>query len=171
MKHFNIRRMFLFLSCIYVINLLVPINFSSCYANVTQDEWSIETIEQTIGIQDVGQYSSLTITNQNQLCVSYYDVYNSRLKYASYDGNNWQIDVIDNEGEVGQYSSLSITESGKKNIVYYDNLATSLKYAGWLSSFWQKEIETVEKTTGPFDVGQYSSLTLNDKNQLCVSLP
>ncbi len=59
---------------------------------------------------------------------SYYDVQNTQLKYALFDENEWQNEVVDDLGDVGQHSSLTVTPD-KVQIGYYDAKEGTLKFA------------------------------------------
>jgi hypothetical protein len=110
------------------------------------------------------------------------------LKYASWDGSNWQIQTIDSSPGAGLPSSLAIDKNGNPHIAYVyttqdkNNSAnygysSTLKYASWTGSSWN--IETIETYYGvgactiildshdnPHiayqDVGLYGSASLNE---------
>ena len=130
------------------------------------------TLAQTCAVIDaageIGQYSSLSLDQHNRPCVSYYDASNKQIKYASFDGTNWQKTIVQAGGAsgVGKFTSLSIDPSGRHSITCYDADRAALTYAGWLVPFWSQTTEVVHAGT---DVGKYSSLTRNHSGNLCVS--
>lgn len=129
----------------------------------------IETIEKPAESQDVGQFSALALNEHGQLCGSYYDVQESQLKFTCFDGDTWQIELLDTFGDIGQYSSFTDDQQGHRNLVFYDATRGALKYAGWLTPFRQAQIEVIEKAEKQHHVGQYSALAVEADNHLCVS--
>jgi hypothetical protein len=128
-------------------------------------EWLIQTVD--IGenfSNDVGEYSSIALDLQDVPHISYYDLGNGDLRFASWEAQEigtagiWRVETVDWNGNVGKYSSLAIDHDGMAHISYYDDSAHDLKYArqlvggGWL-------IETVDDSIS--DVGRYSSLNLD----------
>jgi hypothetical protein len=52
------------------------------------------------------------------------------LRYAFYDGQNWQIETVDKQGYSGFYNSIVVDESGNPHISYQGpNNIGQLKYA------------------------------------------
>jgi hypothetical protein len=80
--------------------------------------------------------------------ISYYDATNSALKYAHYNGQTWQIDVVDNSGNVGQYTSLALNEEGNPYISYYDATNWSLKIAWRVEGEWKVYLPFLVRSTG-----------------------
>jgi len=68
--------------------------------------------------------------------ISYYDSNNNALKFAYWDGSDWQIETVDNEGDVGTWTSLALNDNGVVHISYYDNTNKDLKYAT-CPSLWE----------------------------------
>jgi len=100
------------------------------------------------------------------LNVSYYDITNSRLKYAYFQNGSWEKEVVDDENSVGQYSSLFIDALSRKNISYYNATNGSLMYAGWLpNNLWTVNLDTVDTDD---DVGTYNHLQFDHLNRLNV---
>jgi hypothetical protein len=61
--------------------------------------------------------------------ISYYDASNGDLKYAYWDGSQWQIEVVESDGQVGEWTSLALDSAGNPHISYYDRSKGHLKYA------------------------------------------
>jgi pimeloyl-ACP methyl ester carboxylesterase len=130
------------------------------------NEWVVTTVDEE---SDVGKYSSIAFGTNGQPVISYYDQTNGNLKYAERYGENWTTETLVDFGNVGQYTSLAIDDLGRKSISYYDYTHGALGYVGWVELPWEITTEFVENTTGPEDVGQYSSLSFDQTNNAVAS--
>ena len=90
---------------------------------------------QTIWVQgsldaaaNVGDYCQIISDNDGQIHAVYYDTGATSLKYAKYDGTNWNVMYVD-EADVGEYCSIAVDASGNPHISYYDAANGNLKYA------------------------------------------
>ncbi|MEZ4638722.1 MAG: hypothetical protein R2873_27560 [Caldilineaceae bacterium] len=90
------------------------------------------------------RYNSLAEIG-GQPAISYRDGGRLHLKYARYDGANWQIEVVDAAGNVGLHTSLAEIR-GQPAISYYDATNGNLKYARYDGASWQ--IEAVDTVRG-----------------------
>ncbi len=107
-------------------------NGNLLFAQKNGNIWTAgQIIDGSLPAVDVGQYTSLTLDKTGMGHLSYYDVTNGDLKYATYTGGIWTVDpmAIDDAGNVGMFSSLAITSNGQVGISYYDYTNAALKFA------------------------------------------
>ena len=90
--------------------------------------------------------NSLALDSSGNPHISYYDATNNDLKYASWNGASWNIQIVDSAENVGYANSLALDSSGNPHISYMRYDANSnlhyLEYAHWTGSAWS--IETVD---------------------------
>ena len=117
------------------------------------NDWEITIVDTDA----IAGYTSLEILSTDHPAISYSGV--DSVKYAWFDGNNWQIVIVDSV-ESG-YTSLEILQSGRPAISYFDSTNLDLKYAEAVnimrdgSLIW--EISVVDSEG---DVGRYNSLKI-----------
>ncbi len=80
--------------------------------------------------------TSLALNEMDQPHISYYDS-DGALKYALYDGAEWQIETVDVEGSFDFYSSLVLDAIGQPHISY--RVYGGLTYAWHDGQAWQTE--------------------------------
>jgi hypothetical protein len=131
--------------------------------------WQITTVDGLLG--DVGRYASMAVLPNGQPAISYFDATSQALRYAEYDGANWNVyTVATGVGTTDVYNSLAVV-GGEPAITYYQYGATSgtriLKYAyrtGGPGGPWT--IETVD--ANPLS-GAYNSLAVDPGGNPAVS--
>jgi len=126
-------------------------------------EWQFSTID-SIGL--VGGYANLVFDTSWNEHVAYSDYGNGWIKYAYWDGNNWQVEVVDT-GNVQYFISLVLDDYNHPHIAYYEDLGTyagHLKYAHWNGSSWQ--IETVDNSV---DCGQDNAIDIDSNGYPHIS--
>ncbi|MFO7873791.1 MAG: dockerin type I domain-containing protein [Bacteroidales bacterium] len=133
------------------------------YATLVEGGWDKQII-----LEDLGSYNSIKTDANDFPHISFlgYDPQqdNTALKYANWDGSEWQIGIVDNIGDVGKYTSLDFDSNDYPHISYYDETNGNLKYAYWDGSQWQ--IETIDSYR---NVGLYTSLALDANDNPYIS--
>jgi len=81
------------------------------------------------------------------------------LKYATWNGTNWNVERVDEEEVMGLFTSLALDSSDNPHISYYDETEGQLKYAKWTGTGWQTEV-----VDNQGDVGLFTSITLDSKD-------
>ncbi len=125
---------------------------------------------------NVGAYTSLVSGPDGRQHITYQDVANKDLRYATCAANctvaeNWTWLRIDQTGAVGHQSSLEVGANGRRHVTYQDQTNMDLKYATCAPTAdctvvtnWRKlSIDTLE------DAGIGSSIALGADGQRHVS--
>lgn len=112
---------------------------------------------------DVGVGSSIAIDSNNKAHVSYYDITNKAIKYATNVSGAWVSTTIatnvDGGGSPSQ-SVIKIDSNYKVHIIYYDYYNGGIKYSTNISGAW---------TTSTIAAGSNFSMVIDANNKLHVS--
>ena len=76
----------------------------------------------------MGCDTSLGVDGAGKVHISYYDVSNGDLKYATDASGAWKTYTVDAAGDVGWNTSLALDGAGKVHITYLDYYNADLKY-------------------------------------------
>jgi hypothetical protein len=90
--------------------------------------------------KDVGKESSLVLDSYGNPHISYDDDPSGNLKYASWTGSTWDIQIVDRNKHISLHSSLALDSYGNPHISYEDNANGNLMYASWTGSMWNLQI-------------------------------
>jgi len=122
----------------------------------------------------VGYYNSIAIDSNDAVHISYLDISNYDLKYATCSSgcttaSNWNDVSIDTTGLVGYWNSIAIDSNDEVHISYYDNTNDDLKYVTCSSgcttaSNWN---DVSIDTTGT--VGFYTSIAIDSNDAVHIS--
>ena len=131
-------------------------------AHWTGQNWDIEIVDNN---SNVGEYSSLALNPEGYPGISYHSAYtntqNGTLKYAEFDGKEWNIEVVDHSGKkFGAFSSLAFDKKGNPHISYFDDERDTLKYAVRKNGIWQ----ITGITANRLRLGFYSSIALDNND-------
>jgi hypothetical protein len=129
------------------------------YAYCDGTTWHVETVDYDGW---PGLYSSIAIDQNDNPCISYWDSWDRELRYASWNGLAWDIQVVDSKG--GSFTSLAIDAEGNPHISYFAGVESELKYASWNGSSWR--IQTVDSEGR---VGECTSLALDSDGNPHIS--
>ena len=84
-----------------------------------------------------GQYPSMALDDADHPHIVYYNgppsyiAGDGDLMYASYDGDNWSIEVVRSIGDVGRYPSLALDDEGRPNVSYRTSEEPRLVNFAW----------------------------------------
>ncbi len=113
---------------------------------------------------DVGEHSSIAVDLLDHSHISYIDVTNGDLKYATNSSGAWVATSVDATGSVGHYSSIATDISNNIHIGYYDSTNGDLKYATNATGTWVAEaVDTVG------NVGHYTSIAVDMSGSVHIS--
>jgi len=111
------------------------------YVTNASGDWLNEVVDAGayLGGYVGDSYASLALDDEAHAYISYYDVTNGDLKYATNAGGAWATEVVDTEGTVGLYTSIALGSSGTVHIAYLDETNRRLKYATKQGNGWRLE--------------------------------
>jgi hypothetical protein len=96
------------------------------YAHRDADgKWQVSVVDNSA---QCGDFCSLTFDSQNHPAIAYYDISarsatyrkHQDLKYAYFNGSNWQIEAVATAGDIGQYNTLWFDGAGVPYICTYE---------------------------------------------------
>ena len=149
-----------------------PIPYNS---GITNSSWTNVTIDSS---GSVGRHTSLVVDSQDNIHISYYDADNKDLKYARFDGNQWNHTTVagsaadSNVGmdDYGMYSSIALNSSDGVHIAYYDesngalNLAVKYGNPSLVSTEWHHTV--VDGSDSLNQVGRPLSLAIDSGDKI-----
>lgn len=125
------------------------------YAKRTGNVWSnTQVVDSAAG---TGEFLSMALDSTGKPGVAYYDGANGDLKFAKFDGSQWNTTTADSEYTTGYYPSLKFDASNRPVIAYYFKTRGDLRLAA-MDSGGAWSITTIDSKG---DVGRYPSLALN----------
>ena len=118
---------------------------------------------------NVGQYSSIAIDSNGYKHISYWDITNDDLKYATDISGSWADVTVDSTGDVGQHTSIAIDSNNGIHISYYDESNKDLKYATCASSCATASSWTKSSIDTSGDIGVMSSIAIDTNDKVHIS--
>jgi hypothetical protein len=142
-------------------------NESISCASWAEPKWTIQRVDPSARLDSSSQkYSimSLAMDSGNNPHLSYID--NMILKYASWNGLNWDIQALTSTGYLGGYPSLALDSYGYPHISYSEKQGNgdNLRYTCWNGTIWNNET-VVNNGEDAFS----SSLSLDKKGNPHIS--
>src|SRR4030042_304931 len=129
--------------------------------------WVTEPVDSVGIYADIytGTYSSIAVDSNNKVHISYRDITNQNLKYATNASGSWVIQTVDSTRNVEASTSIAVDSNNYVHISYYDLMNYGLNYATNASGSWV--IQTVDSDLGT--VGAYASMALDSNNKIHIS--
>jgi hypothetical protein len=119
-------------------------------------QWQLRTVDPTPGS---GKFNSIASDSQGNLQVAYSNVRaeDESLRYASFDGHTWAVQIIDQIRDVGGHpitpmwsTALVIDKADQPHIAYTDVLKRLVKYAVKVNGKWNIEVvDAIRKESYP----------------------
>ena len=82
---------------IIFLSLLLLFSFPVTHVQASM-VWTTQLVDPTYGFR---MSTSLALDSSGNPHISYYDATNNDLKYASWNGASWNIQIVDSAGDVG----------------------------------------------------------------------
>ncbi len=130
--------------------------------------WTVQTVQSR---RTVGLYPSLQFDADNNPIITYYQKSNGNLAIAAWDGNQWNLEIVDSGGDstddVGRYSSLQPIPNTDRFAVAYENTTTGdFKYTEQIVGLSFNTPTIVDPTLGG---GGFISLAFDQNNNPAFS--
>ena len=124
-------------------------------------EWYTSTIDSA---GNVGDYSSITVDSNNKVHISYRDISNQDLKYATNKSGSWITSTVDSSGTTGWDTSIATDSNNAVHISYKSESGGDLKYATDASGSWN--ILTID--SNGWD-GAFSSIAIDSNGKVHIA--
>jgi hypothetical protein len=145
------------------------------YATNASGSWVTTIVDSGLGYS-TGMYMltikgaelSVALDSSDKVHISYRDVTNEDLKYATNGSGSWMTTTVDSSGSVGWHTSVAVDSSDKVHISYYDATNDHLKHATNASGSWVTE--TVDSGLGYSALysGRYTSIAIDTSDNVHI---
>ena len=156
----------------YFGNTNFDLKYATCPADcVAGANWQTVAVDLT---GNVGSYTALAVEGTGRVHITYQDITNRDLKYATCSAAcataaNWQAVTVDATGDVGLFTSLKADASGRVHVSYYDASNADLKYATCAAACATATNWQAVTVDAPGAVGTDASLAVDASGRLHVS--
>ncbi|MDP8256321.1 MAG: hypothetical protein P9M14_11280 [Candidatus Alcyoniella australis] len=133
------------------------------YAHGAMGDWTVEILDG----HEVyaGLSSSIAIESAGTVHIGYFVVdVRDTLRYATNEGGQWSISIVDSGIVEGAFASLALDSSGTVHIAYSDLLGTRLRHAWGDLEGWETETVDPEMFSGAF-----CDLEIDDEDNLHIA--
>ncbi len=100
------------------------------YATFDGSSWTTSVVDNLTGVSDIS-----IAFNGNTPSISYFDVKNADLKFATL-GSGWEKEVVARKGVQGQYSTLFFDPLNQAHIIYYNATSDRLMHLYGSTGAW-----------------------------------
>jgi len=140
-----------------IVVMLLAVGLSGCtdQDNGEDANGSGEIVDQGF----LGSVPVITVNAMNYPHVILYDTENLDLRYATRQGDSWQAEIVDSDGNVGDGHDIAVDSDGTPHISYRDITNGGLKYAKKIEGSW--EIETLEDPIEDDESVESSSIVID----------
>ncbi|MDP8255290.1 MAG: PKD domain-containing protein [Candidatus Alcyoniella australis] len=95
---------------------------------------------------DFGKYTSIALDSANEPHVTFYA--DGELHLAVRSKADWDIEVLDDNGNVGQFTGIALDDADSAYIVYYDVTNHDMKFVWWM---FPPEVDAIDPDSGNND--------------------
>lgn len=133
------------------------------YAVLRDNQWLLKTIDLD---RATGKWNQLVLDGKGLPHLSYSAFNSGQMKYASFDGSEWKLQVVDSGG-VGFGNALALDKNGRAHMSYFSD--RELKYAREESSGWTIQVvDLIAPRGGAFEDFR-SSVALDSQGRPHIS--
>ena len=132
-------------------------------ADTSDAAWGTTTVDNTSSL-NTGEWTSIAVGTSGAAHISYSDVTNGYLMYATNVTGSWGTTTVDNTAFTGGYTSIAVGTSGAVYISYYNSTNSALMYATNVSGSWGTS--TLDSAG---DVGQFTSIAVGTSGAAYIS--
>jgi hypothetical protein len=108
------------------------------YAHFDGQTWYVETVDHHM---HSGKFNSVALDAEGNARISYSEVERGDLRYAKWDGSQWQFGTADSRRTHNDYvgigNSIDLDSRGNMCMAYFDATKRTVKYASQVEGRWQ----------------------------------